>query len=52
MKKLKEVFLRYKKVADIMACFALVFAVAAANSPCFYIYHDIEKPNLKKLRKF
>lgn len=48
MKKIK-CFLN--KHANVMASFALVFSVVAANSRCVCIYHQPKMPNMKKLIK-
>lgn len=39
--------------SGVLASFALCMATVAANSECFYVFHQSELPdNLKKYRKF
>ncbi len=40
------------KVANCLATFAVIFTVIGANSHCYYIFHDVEKPDLTQFRKF
>lgn len=40
------------KFADCLAAFAMIFAVTGASSWCMYIFHDVEKPDLSKFRRF
>lgn len=40
------------KVANYLATFAMIFTVTGANSHCYYIFHDVEKPDLTQFRKF
>ena len=41
-----------KVVACIVSWFALLFAYIGAHTYCYYIFHESEKPDLSKLRKF
>jgi len=52
MKKIKDIILGNSKVISVISCMALSFSVIAANTYCVAIYHQPEKPDLKKLRKF
>lgn len=49
---LKELFKKVS-VSGMLAVFALCMTTLAANSECFYIFHQPEFPeDLKKYRKF
>ncbi|MBQ3514391.1 MAG: cyclic lactone autoinducer peptide [Lachnospiraceae bacterium] len=52
MKELVVNRLDHAKVSYIIALFALVFSYVGANSKCCYIFHQPEKPDLSKLRKY
>lgn len=52
MKSFVEFIKKNSNVANMLASIALVFTVIAANSPCCCIYHQPEKPEMKKMRKF
>ena len=41
-----------KVVACIVSWFALLFAYIGAYTYCYYIFHEPQKPDLSKLRKF
>lgn len=41
-----------KWIASFMAVFALVFVNMGANATCCWLFHQPEKPDLKKFRKF
>lgn len=50
--RLKE-FLKKVSAPGMLAAFALCMTTMAANSECFYVYHQPEVPeDLKKYRKF
>ena len=50
--RLKE-FLKKVSAPGMLAAFALCMTTVAANSECFYVYHQPEVPeDLKKYRKF
>lgn len=50
--KLKELFKKVS-VSGILAAFALCMTTLAANSTCFFVFHQPEFPeDLKKYRKF
>ena len=50
MKKLK--LFNGSGIATLIASIALAFSFVGANTYCCFIYHQPEKPDLKKLRKF
>lgn len=51
MKGLKR--LRNRKwMAAGMTAFALAFVNIGANMACYWVFHQPEKPDLKKFRKF
>ncbi|MGC6176210.1 cyclic lactone autoinducer peptide [Lacrimispora sp. 38-1] len=52
MKKIKDCILSNSKVISVISCFASSFSVMAANTLCCAIYHQPEKPDMKKFRKF
>lgn len=53
MKKMKVFLMKHMNGASALAGFALVFGIIAANSRCYYIYHEPKAPEeLKKLRRF
>lgn len=52
MKKLVNIINKKVDYTKVMASFALLFSVVAANSACLCFYHQPEKPDLCKLRKF
>lgn len=39
-------------IANYIATFAVLSTVISANSKCFCIFHDVEKPDLTQFRKF
>lgn len=39
-------------LANCIATFAVLSTVIGANSKCFCIFHDVEKPDLTQFRKF
>lgn len=39
-------------LANCMAIFAIVFSYISAYAKCMLIFHQPEKPDLSKLRKF
>lgn len=41
-----------KVVAGIISLFALLFAYIGAHTYCYFIFHEPEKPDFSKLRKF
>ncbi|MCI8408502.1 MAG: cyclic lactone autoinducer peptide [Lachnospiraceae bacterium] len=52
MKQLKKEKINHTVLPDTIAKFALAFSKIGANSKCCCFYHQPEKPDLKKLRKF
>lgn len=52
MKQLKKEETNHTVLSDTMAKFALTFSKIGANSKCCWLFHQPEKPDLKKLRKF
>lgn len=50
MQQVKSMLL--KAVPNFLATFAVVFSVVGANSACCCIFHQPEKPDMKKLRKY
>lgn len=50
--KQKASVTRGSKTSKAVASLALAFASAGANSACCFIYHQPEKPDLKKIRKY
>ena len=51
MSKIKKMFAS-NKVMGSMAAFALLFSTISANSCCAFIFHQPEKPDFGKLRKY
>ncbi len=52
MKVQKLKLLNQKVLAGIIASFALFFSIIGANSCCCCIFHQPDKPELGKLRKY
>lgn len=53
MNKSKKFCTKHMKSANMLASFALVFSIMAANTKCMCIFHQPNKPeSLKDLRKF
>lgn len=52
MNKLRKILQNGSVMANAITAFALVFSIIGANSRCCFIYHQPEKPDLKKLRRF
>ena len=52
MKQSKKETVKQTILSDTIANIALTFSKIGANSKCCCIYHQPEKPDLKKLRKF
>lgn len=52
MKQSKKETEKRTVLSNTIANFALAFSVIGANSKCCCFYHQPEKPDLKKLRKF
>lgn len=52
MKQSERETRKHTVLSDTMAKFALTFSKIGANSKCCCFYHQPEKPDLKKLRKF
>lgn len=52
MKQLERENQKHTMLSNSMAKFALTFSKIGANSKCCWLYHQPEKPDLKKLRKF
>ncbi|MDE5777974.1 MAG: cyclic lactone autoinducer peptide [Lachnospiraceae bacterium] len=44
--------LRGAVLANCMAIFAIVFSYISAYAKCFFVFHQPEKPDLSKLRRF
>lgn len=36
----------------LIAAFGMLFSIIGANSACCYIFHQPDKPDMKKLRRF
>lgn len=52
MKQLKKDSVKHTMLPDTIANIALTFSKIGANSKCCWLFHQPEKPDLKKLRKF
>ena len=52
MVSVKERLSDGKAMACILSLFSLLFAYISAHTFCFFIFHEPEKPDLSKLRKF
>ena len=52
MIRVKERLSNGKVMACMVSLFALLFAYLGAHTYCYYIFHEPEKPDLSKLRKF
>lgn len=50
--KIKYSKVKGSKPAKVIASAAKTFAAIGANSACCFIYHQPEKPDLRKLRKY
>lgn len=48
----KQRLLGKKKLANCIAVFALAFSFVGANSCCCCIFHQPDKPELGKLRRY
>lgn len=53
MKKKKNYLMKHIKVANSLAGLALVFSFLAANSRCYFIYHQPKMPEeMEQLRRY
>lgn len=52
MKKEKQGLSSKMELPNVIAKCAFAFSVVGANSKCCYIFHQPEKPDMRKLRKF
>lgn len=52
MNKLRKKMQNSSVMASAITAFAFAFSVIGANSGCCCIFHQPEKPDLKKLRRF
>lgn len=52
IKSLRYFLRRNLKMVNIISSMALFFSIIAANSLCCAIYHQPEKPDMKKMRRF
>ena len=52
MNKLRKILQNGSVMASAITAFSLVFSIIGANSRCCCIFHQPEKPDLKKLRRF
>lgn len=53
MKKMKNYLMKHIKVANSLAGLALVFSFVAANSRCYFIYHQPNMPEeMKRLNRY
>lgn len=52
--KMEVCQMKFNKVllARYIATFALVCSIVGANSRCCYIFHQPEKPDMRKLRRY
>lgn len=52
MVRVKERLSEGKFIACMISLFSLLFATLSAHTYCYFIFHEPEKPDLSKLRKF
>ncbi len=52
MDKIKDNSEKKNKLPEMAASVGMAFAKLGANAGCCLIFHQPEKPDLKKLRKF
>lgn len=53
MNKSRRLLTKHMDSANMLASFALIFSIMAANTKCMCIFHQPKKPeSIKSLRKF
>lgn len=53
MKRMKKNLVKHIKVANSLASLALIFSFIAANSRCYFIYHQPNMPEeMKQLSRY